>query len=58
MGPAQMAVALNTDMCAFYPVTAKLLEIETVPAREQMIQAWQETLAGKISPTKGLIVRV
>lgn len=57
MGPRQMAEALNRDMCAFYPVTTQLLDIETVAARADLIKTWQETLAGKISPTKGLIVR-
>ena len=57
MGPREMATALNADMCAFYPVTANLLDIETVAARTQLIEAWQETLAGKTSPTKGLIIK-
>lgn len=57
MGPREMGEALNKDMCAFYPVTAKMLDIETVNARSQMVNAWQETLAGHISPAKGLIVR-
>lgn len=57
MGPAQMAKALNTDMCTFYPVTAKMLDIETINARADMVQAWKDTLSGSISPSKGLIVK-
>lgn len=57
MGGREMATALNADMCAFYPVTAKMLEIETVNARDGLVAAWQETLAGNVSPSKGLIVR-
>lgn len=57
LGPQAMNQALNTDMRAFYPVAAKLLEIETVGARAGMVQAWRDTVDGKISPTKGLIIR-
>jgi hypothetical protein len=57
MGAREMATILNTDMCAFYPITAKLLDIETVDARTQLVKAWQNTLTGKTSPAKGLIVR-
>jgi len=56
MGPRQMATALNSDMCAFYPVTAKMLDVEKVDARSGLVDAWQETLAGKTSPAKGLII--
>lgn len=57
LGPKEMNAALNADMCAFYPVTANLLDIEHIDARADMVRAWQDTLEGKISPSKGLIVR-
>lgn len=57
MGAKEMATALNADMCAFYPVTADMLDIQSVDARSELVTAWQDTLAGNISPAKGLIVR-
>lgn len=57
IGPRKMASALNSDMCAFYPVAANMLEIEAVEARSDLVSAWQETLAGRVSPAKGLIAR-
>lgn len=57
MGPKEMNAALNADMRAFYPVTAELLDIETIDAREGLVAAWRDTLEGKVSPSKGLIIK-
>ena len=57
MGPKDMALALNTDMTAFYPVVNGLLDIEHVDARTGMVQAWRDTLEGNVSPSRGLIVK-
>ena len=57
MGPKEMATALNADMKAFYPVVAKLLDVEHIDARSNLVQAWRETLSGKVSPSRGLIVK-
>jgi len=57
MGPKEMNAILNTDMRAFYPVMSDLLSIEHVDARSGMVQAWQDTLAGNVSPKQGLIVK-
>lgn len=57
IGPKEMATALNANMRAFYPVMQDLLSIQHVDARAEMVAAWQDTLAGRISPDKGLIVK-
>ncbi len=57
MGPKQMQQSLNADMCAFYPKAAELLTIEPITAYAELVKAWQDTVTGKISPTKGLIVK-
>ena len=57
MGAKEMTIAMNEAMCAFYPVTAKMLDIETIDARSGLVDAWRETLDGKVSPARGLIIR-
>ena len=57
MGPKEMGAALNSDMRAFYPVLANLLTIEHIDARTGLVKAWQDTLAGSISPDQGLIIK-
>ena len=57
LGPKQMATALNTDMRAFYPIMTDLLSIQHIDARGGLVSAWQDTLAGRISPDHGLIVK-
>lgn len=57
IGPKEMATAMNADMTAFYPVIGGLLDIEHIDAESGMVQAWRDTLTGKVSPSRGLIVK-
>lgn len=58
LGPAAFGQAMNRDMTAFYPVAADLVDVRHISGREEIAQAWRDTVAGNVPPTDGLILKI
>ncbi|MEL7453239.1 MAG: DUF2855 family protein, partial [Pseudomonadota bacterium] len=58
MGPVPFFSAMNGDMRDFYPVSAKLIKARHIQGRKEIIEAWHDTMDGKIAPTDGLILKL
>lgn len=56
MGGEAFVKALNSDMVNVYPTMQNLVTPEKRTGAEAMINAWEETLNGEISPKTGLII--
>lgn len=57
LGPAEFVMAMNGDMKAFYPVARNLITSRNITGRDNIVQAWLDTMEGKIAPTDGLILK-
>lgn len=48
---------MGKDMIAFLPLSQKFVTAETIKGAENIAKAWDDTVAGRVSPSRGLICR-
>lgn len=55
LGGGELNRMMNTDLRAFYPASKAFVTPESVKGPEAIDQAWQDSLAATVKPTRGLI---
>ena len=55
MAPGALDQATMKDLVSFYPVSEKLVTPEAVKGTDAISQAWLDTVAGNVTPRRGLI---
>lgn len=58
LGPAKLNAMTQEDMLAFYPASRQFVTPETVSGKDAISAAWDATVAGEVSPGRGLICKL
>ncbi|WP_300392171.1 DUF2855 family protein [Henriciella sp.] len=58
LGPETLAEMTREAMVAFYPVSRKFVTPETVTGKQAIDAAWADSVAGEVSPDRGLICKL
>ncbi len=58
LGPAKLNAMTQEDMLAFYPASRTFVTPETIRGKAAISAAWDATVAGEVSPDRGLICKL
>lgn len=55
--PRELDQMVGRDLMKFYPISTKFVTPETVTGNDAIDEAWRDTVAGNVAPSRGLICK-